>query len=226
MRPFFNFVRAYWPLAIIFTICILVFVLDQIAVLQETFFMDRFWMIPAEVSMEWKALLNDGFDWSQLEIFSTLFSYALMHADTEHILMNLIFIWVFGSLVYRELGAVWFFITFVLAAVFGSVGQVLLDPLSEIPVLGASGALMGLEGIYLGMAVRWRLPNPDVWPIACPISQERLVLFAAFGLILDFTGILGNEGGIAFGAHIGGFITGLLLGTTIIPRPKHALGVL
>lgn len=179
-------------------------------------------MIPSEVTSSWQALLSDGLDWGQFGSLSTLLSYAFLHADTEHIAMNLVFIWVFGSLVLRELGAVWFFITFVLTAITGGIGQVLLDPSSTIPTLGASGALMGLEGIYLGMALRWRLPNPDVWPIAHPVPQERLVIFAILGILMDISGILGNDSGIAFGAHVGGFIGGVILGTTFIPQPRHA----
>ena len=205
-----------------FAACILVFALDALTAAQGNYWIARFMMVPAKVTSSWQTLLADGFNWSHFNSLSTLLSYAFLHADAEHIAMNLIFIWVFGSLVLRELGALCFFIAFVLTAITGGIGQVLLEPNSMIPVLGASGALMGLEGIYLGMALRWRLPDPSVWPISYPISQERLMLFAALGILMDVSGILGNDGGIAFGAHIGGFIGGLFLGTTLIPRPKHA----
>ncbi|WP_162051113.1 MULTISPECIES: rhomboid family intramembrane serine protease [unclassified Lentimonas] len=222
MAHFINFLRSYWPIAVVFTACIVAFALDALTSTQSNYWMAQFMMVPAEVTLSWQALLSNGFDWSQLNSLSTLLSYAFLHADAEHITMNLIFIWVFGSLVLRELGALWFFIAFILTAITGGMGQVLLEPNSMIPVLGASGALMGLEGIYLGMALRWRLPDPDVWPISSPISQERLMLFAALGILMDVSGIIGNDAGIAFGAHIGGFIGGLFLGTTLIPRPKHA----
>ena len=191
-----------------FAVCILVFAMDVITGAQGSDGMERLMMVPAEVTSSWEALRTDGFDWSQFGAFSTLLSSALMHADAEHIAMNLIFIWVFGSLVMRELGALWFFITFVLTAITGSMGQVLLEPDSAIPVLGASGALMGLEGIYLAMALRWRLPGADVWPLSRPVPQERLIVFAALGILMDVSGIVGNDAGIAFGAHIGGFIGG------------------
>ncbi|MFQ3225278.1 MAG: membrane associated rhomboid family serine protease [Lentimonas sp.] len=205
-----------------FAACILVFALDALTASLGNFWMARFMMVPAEVTSSWRALLLDGVDWSQLDSLSTLLSYAFLHADAEHITMNLIFIWVFGSLVLRELGALWFFIAFVLTAMTGGIGQLLIEPHSMIPVLGASGALMGLEGIYLGMALRWRLPDPDIWPISYPISQERLILFAALGILMDVSGILGNDASIAFGAHIGGFIGGFFLGITFIPRPRNA----
>jgi len=218
-----KFLREYWPLAVIFAAAAFSFAVDLILQAQGSYWMGRFMMVPAEVSSGWQALLSGSFEWELLRPLTTLLSYALLHANIEHIFFNLLFIWVFGSLVFRELGAAWFFTAFILTAITGGIGQVLLNPQSMTPVLGASGALLGLEGVYFGMALRWRLPKADVWPIAEPIAQERLMVFAALGVIVDVTGIVGSEVGIAFGAHLGGFVGGILLGTTLIPRPKHAV---
>lgn len=222
MRLVISSLREYWPLAVIFIICGLCFVVDGLSSTQGSGWMDSFMMVPAEVNASWQALLAGNLEWESLKGLTSLLTYAFLHANMEHIALNLIFIWVFGSLVFRELGAVWFFIAFILTAITGGIGQVLLNPQSMTPTLGASGALMGLEGLYFGMALRWRLPNPDVWPIAEPIPQERLMIFAGLGIMLDISGIVGSSVGIAYGAHIGGFIGGLILGITLIPRPKHA----
>lgn len=218
-----RFLRDYWPLAVVFIATTLGFTLSLLTEAQDNYWMDRFLMVPAEVKASWQALLAGNFEWESLKALTTLLSHAFLHADGEHILLNLIFIWVFGSLVFRELGALWFFIIFIVTAITGGIGQVILDPQSVIPVLGASGALMGLEGAYFGMATRWRLPKADVWPISEPVTQERLMVFAALGIIMDVSGIAGNEAGIAFGAHIGGFIGGIALGISLIPIPKHAI---
>jgi len=209
-------------LAVVFGVCVLAFVLDTFFASQGSYWMDRFLMVPVEVSSSWQSLLAGSFEWERLQALTTLLSYAFLHADVGHISMNLLFIWVFGVLVLRELGAVWFFVIFVVTAITGGIGQVLLEPQSMIPTLGASGALLGLEGAYFGMALRWRLPKPDVWPIAEPIAQERLMIFAVLGIVMDVGGIIGSGVGVAYGAHIGGFIGGIALGTTLIPRPKHA----
>jgi len=203
-------------------ICVTVFALDTILTWRGNNLMIHFVMIPAEVYMTWEELIAEGFYSYQLKPFSTLLSYAFLHANAEHITSNLIFIWVFGSLVQRELGAVWFFIILVITAITGAIGHIVVKPDSLIPTLGASGALLGLEGVYFAMALRWRLPNPDVWPISHPVSQERLMAFAALGIFLDISGVLSDAQGIAFGAHIGGFIGGFILGTTVIPRPRHS----
>lgn len=214
--------RIYWPIVIVFAVCILVFALDTVLTGQGNDSMIRFVMVPADVNAAWQALLADGFHAGLLKALGTLLSYAFLHANAEHIVMNLVFIWVFGSLVLRELGALWFFIIFVVTAITGGIGHTLVDPNSMIPTLGASGALLGLEGVYFAMAMRWRLPNPDVWPISHPIAQERLMAFASLGIFLDISGLLNNDCGIAFGAHIGGFVGGFILGTTVIPRAKQA----
>ena len=217
-----QFLKEYWPLALIFAACGLIYLVDRVSSLGGTQPLGGLMMVPAEVTLAWRNLLSGQVDAQGLWAFSTLFTYALMHGDVWHILGNMLFIWVFGVLVMRELGVAWLLSTFVVAAIGGGVGQTLLEPMSPIPTLGASGALMGLEGMYFGMALRWRLPQPDVWPIAQPIPQERLMLFAGFGVFLDISGVLGDAGGIAFGAHLGGFISGFFMGTTLIPRPKNA----
>lgn len=221
MPSVLHFLRTYWAIALVFLICGIVFALNTWVLADEGWGMYPYTMVPAKVTLAWEQLLSGAIDRASLTKFATLVSAAFLHADAEHIFFNLLFIWIFGSLVLRELGSIWFLVIFILTAVTGNIGQVLLDPQSPISVLGASGALMGLEGVYFGMAVRWRLPKADVWPIAEPIPQERLLIFAALGLIMDLSGIFGQETGTAFGAHIGGFIGGFVLSTTIIPRPKN-----
>lgn len=222
MSAFFKVLRHHWPIAIVFGLCGLVFALDSLDLEVTERFLDGWLMVPAEVTAAWRALLDGDWSQAQLATLATLLSHAFLHGGAEHIAMNLLLIWVFGSLVLRELGPSWFLVTFVLTAITGGIGQVLLEPGSPIPTLGASGALMGLEGIYVAMALRWRLPKPDVWPIAEPIAPERLIILAVIGLVMDVSGIVGQTQGIAYGAHLGGFLGGAILGATIIPRPKHA----
>lgn len=132
--------RTYWPIAVVFTACILVFILDRILEAQGSYYMLRFVLVPAEINMTWQSLMADGFNSSQLATFSTLLSYAFLHGNAEHILMNLVFIWVFGSLVFRELGTLWFFIVFVVTAIAGGdrtcLGRPLLDGHPEAEACG------------------------------------------------------------------------------------------
>jgi len=70
---------------------------------------------------------------------------------------------------------------------------------------------MGLEGFYFGLAIQRPRPPCWVWPLARPVSSTELAAAGAIGVALDVMGVLGPAQGIAFGAHIGGFLTGILL---------------
>ncbi len=151
---------------------------------------------------------------------TTLLSAAFLHGDLGHILSNMLFLWVFAGLVGELLGWRWMLGLFIITAICGSIADAILRGGSEIPVVGASGAVLGFEGAYLGLAVRWSLPNPHIWPIAYPIPPSRLALVAGVGFFLDVSGAVGPATGIAYGAHLGGFLAGLFLTCFLIPKPK------
>lgn len=156
------------------------------------------------------------------EVF-TVFSYAFLHGDWSHLLGNLLFLWIFAAIAVELIGNRWMFAVFFITAACGGLCHAGLNPDSTISMLGASGAVAGFQGLYLAMAVRWRLPDPHVWPIARPIPPAQLAALGVFGLILDYMGFTGGQVGIAYGAHLGGFIGGLFLGGAIVPMPRSAL---
>jgi len=74
---------------------------------------------------------------------------------------------------------------------------------------------------YQGLAARWTLPYPQVWPIARPIPPPHLALVAVIGVGFDYFAIMSRQDmGIAYGAHVGGFTAGLLLAAIVAPRPR------
>ncbi len=178
-----------------------------------------FKVVPERVSASWDALRGGGPAAADLAPFGTLLSHAFLHGDIEHVVFNMIYLWIFGALAVEHLGRRWLAIIFVVTAVAGGVGHVLLDPARSIPMLGASGAVMGFEGLYLGLAMRFALSNPQVWPLAHPISPLQLAAIAVLGIFYDFHDVLrGNESFIAHGAHIGGFVAGLFIATVLPAR--------
>lgn len=215
--------RRSWPISLIILLCCLSFCVDVFCVRFLGIDWSYEWLlVPELIATVWREL-SSGVDpsVSPAEVL-TLFTHSLFHADASHILYNMVFLWLFGQLAFRELGAVWVLAVFVVTAVAGGIAQVLLDPSSPIPVLGASGAVMGFEGLYLMLFIRWNLPDPDVWPLSHPVSPGRLVVFALAGLVFDLMGIAGQNQGVAFGAHIGGFIGGALIGS-FVPRNSARL---
>jgi membrane associated rhomboid family serine protease len=186
-------------------------------------FTERFFTVPTEVVSAWDAIRSGTFDMGAAEEIFTLFSATLLHGDFGHLSGNMLFLWIFAAIASELLGARWVLPIFVFTGICGSICHVALNADSPIPCLGASGAVMGFEGLYLAMAVRWRLPDPHVWPMASPVAPGRLAFLGVLGLMFDFSGYIGGETGVAYGAHLGGFIGGLFLGSFIVPRPRVAL---
>lgn len=184
-------------------------------------FNDRFMVVPADV-MEALRSLRSG-DFSGSAALFTLITAALLHGDVGHLLGNMLYLWIFAAIAAELLGHRWVMRVFIFTALCGSACHVALNPEETIPMLGASGAVMGFEGLYLGMAVRWRLPDPHVWPIARPVPPAHLAAIGVLGLLFDLSGYLGGDQGIAYGAHLGGFIGGMVLGAAVVPMPRVAL---
>lgn len=183
----------------------------------------RFMVVPVEVVETWNALRGGNLGevgWSEL---GTLFSYSLLHGDFSHLFGNMIFLWIFAALAAELLGQRWMLATFVFTAIVGAICHVALNPDEVFPMLGASGAVTGFEGLYLAMAVRWQLPDPHVWPMARPIPPGQLALLGVLGLALDFMGYTSGMTGVAYGAHLGGFIGGIFLGGMVVPMPRVAM---
>ncbi len=175
--------------------------------------------VPTKFEAAWQAISagkSAPADWLEL---TTLYSAALLHGSVSHLLFNMLFLWVFAGLVGELLGVRWLLAIFSITAVVGYLGDAILRADSNIPALGASGAVMGFEGAYLGLAVRWSLPWPHIWPIAYAIPPLNLVILAVVGFGIDISGTINGYGGIAYGAHLGGFISGLFLTSFITPAP-------
>ncbi|MCF7732138.1 MAG: rhomboid family intramembrane serine protease [Akkermansiaceae bacterium] len=184
---------------------------------------DPLMTVPSKVLAACVALRNGTAGGTESRDLFTLLSCAFLHADISHLVYNMLALWLFAALAADLLGNRWMLLLFVTTALGGSLCHVLLNADSMVPCLGASGAVMGFEGAYLGLATRFRLPEPQVWPMARPIPPSHLALLALFGVSMDYFGLMGGGGArIAFGAHIGGFTTGLFLTALLAPRPQAA----
>jgi membrane associated rhomboid family serine protease len=153
--------------------------------------------------------------------FITLFTSMFMHGGFWHLAGNMLYLWIFGNNIEDAMGHGRFFAFYVLCGVAAVFAQVLPNPGSIIPMVGASGAISGVLGAYMLLFPRARvllgLPLgflllqlgrfPAIWVLAAWFFMQ-LVMSA----INTWTRAAGEtQGGIAFGAHIGGFIAGLLL---------------
>lgn len=172
----------------------------------------RYGAVPVRILAAWRALWGGAAFLPNVRTLATTVTACFLHADAGHIGMNLVLLWAFGSLVSRHVGRWWALGLFFFCGTCGNVAHTLLNPGSEALVIGSSGAVSGFEGLYLGLALRWRLEWADVWPIARPIPPLRLGLLAVFGFAIDVGAIVSRQqSATAFGAHVGGFFAGLLV---------------
>lgn len=145
---------------------------------------------------------------------ATLITYMFLHASWLHLLGNMLCLWIFGDEVEDSLGQPAFIVFYLLTGMAAALAQALLDPASTMPVVGASGAVSGLFGAWLVLHPRSSI-NVRV-PILIVVDAVRLpawlVLLFWFGVQLLYD-MLGTQagGGVAFRAHLGGFVAGMLL---------------
>jgi membrane associated rhomboid family serine protease len=152
--------------------------------------------------------------------FMTLLTSMFMHGDVLHIAFNMLFLWVFGNNVEDRLGRVRFPIFYFLTGLIAAYAHILFSANSAVPIVGASGAISGILGGYIVL-----------WPSATIVSLVPLGFFfftvrwkawvtlGLWFLVQLFGGVaglgrVGSSGGVAFLAHVGGFVAGLVL---IIP---------
>jgi membrane associated rhomboid family serine protease len=142
----------------------------------------------------------------------TIFTSMFMHGGWAHLGGNMLFLYIFGDNVEDAVGHVRY-ILFYLASGLGAAGaQILVDPISTIPMVGASGAIAGVLGAYLVLYPR--APVTVFFGFLFLVFPAWLVVGEWFlwNLLLAFRSIgVERGGGVAFFAHIGGFIVGMVL---------------
>jgi membrane associated rhomboid family serine protease len=143
----------------------------------------------------------------------TVLTSMFMHGGLMHLLSNMLYLWIFGDNVEDSMSRHRFVLFYVLCGVAAVLAQALPDPDSTIPMVGASGAISGVLGAYLLL-----FPHAHVLvaiPLGFVIQTVRLpagaVLALWFVLQLVSNLLSSGGGGVAFRAHIGGFIAGMLL---------------
>ncbi len=159
--------------------------------------------------------------WQSLKLLATMFTSLFLHAGWVHLIGNLLFLWVFGEALEDELGH-WRFLGFYLfCGFFSLLIHALVASRLSVPIIGASGAIAGLLGAYL-----IRYPQAPVQTLVYLLVRFQIVAVPAyvwlgFWLLLQFYGL--RQGGpVAWFAHLGGFLTGLLAVGLFVPATAPA----
>ncbi len=152
-------------------------------------------------------LANPGRD------FQTIFTSMFMHAGWVHLAGNMLYLWIFGDNVEDRLGQIMFLLFYLLCGIAATFAQMAFSSGSNVPNLGASGAIAGVLGAYILMFPRGKV---NVLMGKAVIPMPALVVIGLWFVLQFFSGIdsianTAETGGVAYMAHIGGFIAGFVL---------------
>ncbi len=156
--------------------------------------------------------------------FVTILTSMFLHSGPAHLLGNMLYLWIFGDNIEAAMGSFRFVIFYLLCGLGAALGQVVVSLRSTVPMVGASGAISGILGSYLVL-----YPRAEVETLVFLgyfLRFIRLPTVAVLGswiLLQLFSGVLSlgmqATGGVAWFAHVGGFVTGILL-IAFFRRPR------
>ncbi|HKZ56617.1 MAG TPA: rhomboid family intramembrane serine protease [Thermodesulfovibrionales bacterium] len=155
----------------------------------------------------------------------TVFTAMFMHGGLFHLGGNMLYLWIFGNNIEDKLGHLRFIIFYIFCGITAAYSHALIDPHSLTPMIGASGAISGILGAYLLLFPRAGVYTLIFLGFFVQVVKIPALIVIGFWAIVQFinglvsTGLV-KQGGVAWFAHIGGFITGLLTIKLWLPRRK------
>jgi membrane associated rhomboid family serine protease len=149
-----------------------------------------------------------------LASYMTLFTSMFMHANLMHIIGNMLFLWIFADNIEDHIGHVMFIIFYLTCGLAGTLLHAVVTPASTIPMIGASGAISGVLGAYIILYPKARISALIPFGFFLRVVQLPSVVFLGIWFLMQFlfsiSSIRGTGGGVAYLAHVGGFVVGLL----------------
>jgi membrane associated rhomboid family serine protease len=145
----------------------------------------------------------------------TIFTAMYMHGGVLHLAGNMLYLWIFGNNIEDKLGRIRFILFYTFCGIIAAYSHAITDPNSLTPMIGASGAISGILGAYLLLFPRAGVYTIIFFGFFVQIVKIPALIVIGFWAILQFvnglvsTGLV-NEGGVAWFAHIGGFLIGLV----------------
>lgn len=182
-----------------------------------------------EVFINYYALIPTAINWTDYHTFLPFVTAIFLHGGFLHILSNMWFLYIFGDNVEGELSPLGFLLLFFGAGIAGNLLQFLLMPSSSIPLLGASGAIAGVLGCYYMLFPTSKIKTlvflfffVTIIEISAPLMLGYWFVLQLFSGANTFNEMANSQGGVAYFAHIAGFIIGLIVGKIVKSRkPKE-----
>jgi membrane associated rhomboid family serine protease len=145
--------------------------------------------------------------------WATIFTSMFMHGGWLHLFGNMLYLWIFGDNVEDAMGRGRYLVFYLACGIAAALAQIAIDPDSTIPSVGASGAISGVLGAYLVM-----FPGRRVAVLLIrSVTYMPAIIVIGFWILLQFISGIGQlaqteqTGGVAYAAHVGGFVAGLVL---------------
>src|SRR3954466_7096187 len=178
-------------------------------------FITRWGVVPADLTAAWRA----G-DYGPTQT-PTLITSQFLHGGWFHLLGNMLYLWIFGNNVEDRFGRAGFLGFYLLGGVLAGLTQVAIDPSSTVATIGASGAIAATLGAYFVLFPRARVTSLVFLGFFYQLIDVPAVLVLGFWFVLQLIDGLASlgvvqTGGVAFFAHIGGFVVGALLAKLIV----------
>jgi membrane associated rhomboid family serine protease len=192
--------------ALVILLNVLVFVME---VMGGGAFISRWSLVPAEIAA------GRG--------YVTMLTSMFMHGGLVHIGGNMLFLWVFGPEIEDVMGPARYLSFYLLGGLVATAAQVAVDPLSDIPNLGASGAIAAVMGIFLVTFPRDRIKTVVILGWFGTVTMLPAVALVGVWFLTQVVSELGSfaqQGGVAYMAHIGGFVFGAVFGRFFESRSR------
>lgn len=147
-----------------------------------------------------------------VKTYPTLYTSMFLHAGIGHLGGNMLYLWIFGNNIEDVLGKFRFILFYFICGTIAALGHIATDMDSQIPMIGASGAISGILGAYLMLFPFARIKTFIFLGIFWTIARVPSIVLLIIWIVLQILNSLATDsGGTAWFAHIGGFISGVLL---------------
>jgi membrane associated rhomboid family serine protease len=143
----------------------------------------------------------------------TIFTSQFLHGGLFHLVGNMLYLWIFGNNVEDAMGRIRFIIFYLLCGALAAMTHAFMNPQSSIPMIGASGAVSGILGAYVLLYPKARILTLFTLGFFIRMIEVPAIMVLGFWLVFQFLNALLGQGtsGVAWYAHIGGFLAGMAL---------------
>lgn len=190
----------------------------------------KFGFIPAELSsgQEFRTLGAAISIASPIPTWATMLTSMFIHGGLMHFIGNMLFLWVFGDNIEDTFGHVRYLIFYVVSGILATLAHFAIDPSSQTPLVGASGAISGVMGAYLLIYPNNRIRTLIIYILITVIELRAMWLLLIWIALQTIQGLLSigvsDQVSTAFFAHIGGFVVGVAVGLVYKAFPRRPSG--